>query len=99
MLTNSKIAFAAALILGTASVALAGSGNTGDPGGVNPAYHLSHTVHAPNAANAGKASALARGSYAQAHVRPGPNVASAPTGALRPLTQFEKNWFDYQNHE
>jgi hypothetical protein len=48
MLTKTKVALAAALILGTASAALAGD-NTGDPSGgyvvpgsldgVNPAYH------------------------------------------------------------
>jgi hypothetical protein len=75
MFTNSKIAIAAALILGTASAALAGS-----------------------AANTRKASALAGGSYAQVNVRPSPNAGPAPAGALRPLTQFEINWFDYQNH-
>jgi hypothetical protein len=50
MLTKTKIAFAAALVLGTASVALAGGNNDGDShmggfvhppsmDGVNPAYH------------------------------------------------------------
>jgi hypothetical protein len=48
MLTPSRIAFAAALILGTASAALAGSENTENRGGfvipcsldgVNPVYH------------------------------------------------------------
>jgi hypothetical protein len=48
MFTNTKIALAAALILGTASAALAGSENTEERGGyvmpgslvgVNPVYH------------------------------------------------------------
>jgi hypothetical protein len=50
MLIKTKIAFAAALVLGTASVALAGGNNDGDSrlggfvhppsmDGVNPAYH------------------------------------------------------------
>jgi hypothetical protein len=48
MFTNTKIAVAAALILGTASAALAGSDNTEERGGyvvpgslvgVNPVYH------------------------------------------------------------
>jgi len=48
MFINTKIAIAAALILGTASAALAGSENTDERGGfvmpgsmvgVNPAYH------------------------------------------------------------
>jgi hypothetical protein len=48
MSTRTKIAFAAALILGTASAALAGSDNTEERGGyvmpgslvgVNPVYH------------------------------------------------------------
>jgi hypothetical protein len=36
-------------------------------------------------------------------VRTNPNVDSTPstepTATVRPLTQFEKNWFDYQDHE
>ena len=36
-------------------------------------------------------------------VRPSPNVdrnpATKPTGAVRSLTPFERNWFDYQNHD
>ena len=114
MLTKTKIVFAAALILGTASAAL-GSENTDDKGGfvipgsmdgVNPVFHPDYFPNALKAArtgNASKASGRARGSYAQAHVRSipsvDPNPATKPTGTLRPLTAFEWNWFDYQNHE
>jgi hypothetical protein len=74
----TKIALAAALIIGPASATLAND-------------------------NAGNASKHARASYAQAHVRTSPNVDSTPstepTATVRPLTQFEKNWFDYQDHE
>jgi hypothetical protein len=45
----------------------------------------------------------ARASYAQSQEQPSPNVnptpSSTPTGAARPLSQFEKNWFDFQNHD
>jgi len=77
MFTSTKIALAAALILGSASAALAN--------------------------DAGKASGHARRSYAQAQVRPSPkedpNPSTVPTGAVRPFTQFEKTWFDYQDQE
>ena len=115
MLTKTKIALAAALILSTASAALAGDSGENNQGGfvipgsvvgVNPVFHPGYFPYASKAANtghAGKASAEARGSYAQAHVRSipsvDPNPAAQPTGALRPLTAFEWNWFDYQNHE
>jgi hypothetical protein len=53
--------------------------------------------------NADQASKHARASYAQAqdHVRPSLNVdpSTDTTRAIRPLSQFEKNWFDFQNHE
>ena len=39
MLTKTKIVLAAALMLGTASAALAGSVMPGSMDGVNPAYH------------------------------------------------------------
>ena len=77
MLANKKIALAAALILGTASAAVAN--------------------------DADKAAGRARGSYAQGQVTPSPkgdpHPATVPTRAARPLTQFEKTWFDYQDHE
>jgi hypothetical protein len=51
----------------------------------------------------GKALAHAHASYALSHERPSAavdqNVSTERTGAERPLTQFEKNWFDYQDHE
>jgi hypothetical protein len=115
MLAKTKIVFAAALVLGTASAALAGSENTEDRGGfvipgsmdgVNPVLHPDYFPNASKAArtsNATKASGRARGSYAQAHVRPSPNADSnpstKPTAAVRPFTSFEKNWFDYQSHD
>jgi hypothetical protein len=74
----TKIALAAALVVGSVSATLAND-------------------------NAGKALRHAGGSYAQAHVRPSPNVNpnpfTEPTASVRPLTQFERNWFDYQDHE
>jgi hypothetical protein len=77
MSANSKIALAAALILGTASAALAN--------------------------DAGKAARHARASYAQAQVTPspkvGPSPTTVPTRAVRPFAQFEKTWFEYQDHE
>jgi hypothetical protein len=115
MVAKTKIAFVAALILGTASAALAGSENTEDRGGfvipgstdgVNPAFHkdsFSNASKATHTRNAGKASARAGGSYAQAYVRSSPNVnrtpSTKPTGVVRPLTEFEWRWFDYQDHE
>jgi hypothetical protein len=54
-------------------------------------------------ANEGKVSEHARGAYTQVHVRPSPDVNSNPstetTGALRPLTEFERDWFDFQDTE
>ena len=77
MFTSTRIALAAALILGSASAALAN--------------------------HAGEASGHARGSYAEAQVRPSPKgdpkPSTVPTSSVRPLTQFEKNWFNYQDHE
>lgn len=52
--------------------------------------------------NAASKAKHARASYAQSQEQPSPNVnptPSAPTGAARPLSQFEKNWFDFQNHD
>ena len=81
MWTKTKIAFAAALILGTASAAMAserdiagGFVNLPSVDGVNPVFHPGYFPKAAYAANARKASAYARGSYAQAR----------PTGAVRP---------------
>ncbi len=75
MSANTNIALAAALILGTASAALA--------------------------TDAGKSAGRARESYAQVAPSPkgDPNPSTVPTRAVRPLTQFEKTWFDYQDHE
>ena len=88
MLTKTKIAFAATLILGTASAAMAGSANTEHRAGlVTNASKAAHTC------KSGKASARARASYAQDDVPPSPS-----TGAVRPLTAFEYRWFDYQDH-
>jgi hypothetical protein len=45
----------------------------------------------------------ARASYAQAQDKTSPTVdptsLTLSTGAVRPLTPFEKNWFDFQNHQ
>jgi hypothetical protein len=74
----TKIALAAALIVGSVSATLAKD-------------------------TADKTSEHAHASYAQAHERPAlnvdPNLSTQPMATERPLTQFEKNWFDYQNHE
>jgi hypothetical protein len=79
-----KIALAAALIVGSVSATLAND-------------------NAGKADNVAKALRHAGGSYAQAHVRPSLNVdptpSTEPTASARPLTQFERNWFDYQDHE
>jgi hypothetical protein len=52
--------------------------------------------------NGGKASRHARASYALAHVQRSPNADSNAstelTGPVQPLTPFERNWFDYQDH-
>jgi hypothetical protein len=109
MLTKTKIAFAAALILGTASAALAGSENTEDRGGfviagsmdgVNPVFHPDYFPNVSKVAHTGKAakaSARARESYAQDFVPP--SHSTKPTGPVRPFTEFEYHWFDYQDHD
>jgi hypothetical protein len=52
---------------------------------------------------ANDASRHGRLSYAQAHLRPSPNVVTSrstePTAPVRSLTAFERNWFDFQDHE
>jgi hypothetical protein len=64
MLTKTKAVLAAALILGTASAALAGDQQDGDTGGfvlpgsmdgVNPVYHPDLFAPTVNSRNAGKA--------------------------------------------
>jgi hypothetical protein len=111
MWTKTKVAFAAALILGAASAAMAGQDDRNDRGGfvipgsmdgVNPVYHpgyFANASKAAHAANARKASAHARESYAQARPDVDARPSTQPTGAVRPYTSFERNWFDYQNHE
>ena len=52
----------------------------------------------------GKALAHAHASYALSHERLSPavgqNVSTDRTAATeRPITQFEKNWFDYQDQD
>jgi hypothetical protein len=87
MFTNTKVAFAAALILGTASAAHAQQ---------NAVKSYDRIVVQPSNGGhpnpSGALSGHARGSYAQ-------TLSTEPTGAARPLTPFERNWFDYQNHE
>jgi len=78
----TKIALAAAIVIGSVSVTLAKDAKDHD----------------------GKALAHAHASYALSHERLSPtadqNVSTERTTATeRPLTQFEKNWFDYQNQE
>ena len=91
MLTKTKIAFAATLILGTASAAMAGSANTEHGGFVTNASKAAH------AGKSAKASARARESYAREYVSSSPSTK--PTGAVRPFTNFESRWFDYQDHD
>jgi hypothetical protein len=70
--------------------------------GVNPVYHpgyFANASKAANAANARKASAHARESYAQARPNVDAGASRQPTGAVRPFISFERNWFDFQNHE
>jgi hypothetical protein len=115
MLTKTKIALATALILSSASATLAGDSDENDQGGyvipgsvdgVNPVFHPGYFPNASKVAktgHAGKASAQARGSYAQAYVRPSPNAepsrSRAPTGAGRQFPAFEKNWFHFQHQQ
>ena len=114
MFTTTKLALAAVLVLGAASAALAENDRDerggyvipGSVDGVNPVFHPGYFPNASKAAKtgyAGKASAQARGSYAQAYVRHSPNAdpspSREPTGAARPFPGFERNWFDYQNQE
>jgi hypothetical protein len=89
MLTKTKIAFAATLILGTASAAMAGSANTEHRGGF-----VTNASKAAHAGKSGKASARARESYARDYVSSSPSTK--PTGAVRPFSDFERRWFDYQ---
>jgi hypothetical protein len=74
----TKIALAAALVIGSVSVTLAKDAKDNDS----------------------KALAHAHASYALSHERPSPTVdqkaPTEPAATNRPLTQFEKNWFDYQ---
>jgi hypothetical protein len=57
------------------------------------------SVSATLANDTGKASRHARASYAQGHVQPSRDANPALATGQRPLTQFESNWFDFQNHE
>jgi hypothetical protein len=96
MLTKTKIALAAVLMLGAGS-AVHAQQNKIYPGIiVRPSPNVDWNAPSASSGNA-------RDSYAQAYVRPSPNVdrnpATKPTGAVRPLTPFERNWFDYQNHD
>jgi hypothetical protein len=75
MPANTKIALAAALMLGATFAAHA------QQKVVKSDYGSKH----------------ARGSYAQAPVRP--SAEREPTGVGRPLTVFERTWFDYQSHD
>jgi len=84
MLTKTKIAVAAALILGTASAALAG-----DSGENNPGYFA---YASKTAKTAGKASEHVHGGYT--------GDRSPSTGAVRSFTESEWNRFDdFQSHE
>ena len=89
MLTKTKIAVAAALILGTASAALAG-----DSGENNPGYFAYASKTAKNG-NAGKASEHVHGGYTGREV----SDRYPSTGAVRPFTEFEWDRFDFQSHE
>ena len=107
MYINTKIAFAVVLIVGTASAALAGDSGENNQGGfvmpgsmvgVNRAYHPGYFAYASKTAktgNAGKASQHVHGGYT------GPEVSDRypSTGAVRPFTEFQRNRFDFQNHE
>jgi hypothetical protein len=84
MFTNTKIAVAAALILGTACAAQAQQNVVKSYDGI-----MAQPSNAGHPNLPGALSGHARGSYA----------STVPTGAVRPLTAFERNWFDYQNQE
>jgi hypothetical protein len=98
MSTRTKIALAAALILGTASAALAA--DSGENHQDEDRAIVSSSTSPANAGGAygyaGKALRHGRESYALAPLRSSPNADPGPRGAS---TSFEKNWFDYQNHE
>jgi hypothetical protein len=90
MFTKSKIALSVAVVLGTASMAYAHQGvKSYDGVVVRPSPNVD-----PNPPAA---------SYAQAHVRPSSNLdanpSTEPAGPARPLSSFERDWFDFQNHE
>jgi hypothetical protein len=112
MLSKTMFVLAAGLIFGAASAALAGSDTRGGVmigGGTDAVTPVSHPGHRPHALkassrdNSGRALGRARASYAQAHERLSPSVDPNPsaksTSAIRPLTPFERNWFDFQNQE
>jgi hypothetical protein len=97
MFTKSKIALSVAVVLGTASMAYAHQGvKSYDGVVVRPSPNVDPN---PPAALSGHV----RGSYAQAHVRPSPNLdanpSTEPAGPVQPLSSFERDWFDFQNHE
>jgi hypothetical protein len=92
MTTRTKIALATALILGTASAALAA--DSGENHQDEGRAVISSTTSPANAGRAygyaGKALRGGRGSYALAPLRSGPNGGQ---------TSFENNWFNYQDQE
>jgi hypothetical protein len=85
MFTKTKIALAAALILSAGSAALASNENDGSVSGAQAAREMQQNP-LPWWLNS---SDHGRGAFAYQPGRPG----------ARPLNSFERNWFDYQNHE
>src|SRR5260221_8384013 len=101
MFTKTKFAFAAALILGTASAALAGSDRETNPSEAQSAREWAEFLgqnqkHMGNL-NAAKAygfvTSTRQADHSQSRKR-GHNK-----GAVRPFTQSERNWFNYQDQE
>jgi hypothetical protein len=99
MLSMTKLALAAALVLGSAFTASASDNDRNDRGGyrvgpmgqsfagANPAYH-------PSMRHGWR---HGYGAYAFVPGYRFPNRHEL-TGPVRPPTSFERNWFDYQNH-
>jgi hypothetical protein len=100
MSTKTKIVVAAALIIGTASAALAGDTGkkhhmSGSRVAADRVYHPEYFAFGSKpVTDAAVTSHHIRGGYV------GPEVSDRfPTTGVRPFTEFEWTWFDYQNHD
>jgi hypothetical protein len=100
MFARTKIALAAALILGAACPALANDSgeNHMDEGRAVMSGSTAPTNAGSAYGYAGKTLRHGRGSYALAPLS-SPSADPIPAGPKGAQTSFERNWFDYQNHE